>query len=151
MLNTFIHKYREKKLLKKIANVGEGVKIYGTDIDISFPERLSIGKNLRMNNYVRINARGGVSIGDNVTLSEGTNILSSGYDLNKFKEGIRAHKTERTEIGNNVWICTNAMLCPGASILGSNVVVAAGAGVTRGFEERNCIIAGVPAKIIKRI
>ena len=43
------------------------------------------------------------------------------------------------------------MLCPGASILGSNVVVAAGAVVTRVFEESNCIIAGVPAKIIKRI
>eukprot|EP00300_Choanocystis_sp_HF-7_P024767 c26309_g1_i1.p1 GENE.c26309_g1_i1~~c26309_g1_i1.p1 ORF type:complete len:241 (+),score=58.40 c26309_g1_i1:38-760(+) len=52
-------------------------------------------------------------------------------------------------IGNGVWLGGGAIVCPGVTI-GDNVVVAAGAVVTRNVPS-NCVVAGVPAKVIKQI
>ena len=53
------------------------------------------------------------------------------------------------EIGNNVWIDSGVVVLRGVSI-GSGSVVGAGAVVVRDVPS-NVVVAGVPAKIIKRI
>ena len=53
----------------------------------------------------------------------------------------------RIEIGNKVWIATGAMILPGVKI-GDGAIVAAGAVVTKDVPER-CMVAGIPAKVIK--
>ena len=52
-------------------------------------------------------------------------------------------------IGNDVWIGVNCTILPGVTI-GNNVVVAAGAVVTKDVPD-NCIVGGVPAKVIREI
>lgn len=52
-------------------------------------------------------------------------------------------------IGNNVWIGGSAIVVPGVT-LGDNVVVAAGAVVTKSFPD-NVVIGGNPARVIKEI
>lgn len=52
-------------------------------------------------------------------------------------------------IGNGCWICSSATICGGVTI-GENSIVAAGAVVTRDVPP-NSIVAGVPAKVIRRI
>ena len=52
-------------------------------------------------------------------------------------------------IGNDVWIGGDVTILPGVTI-GNNVVVAAGAVVTKDVPD-NCVVGGVPAKIIKKI
>ena len=52
-------------------------------------------------------------------------------------------------IGDDVWIGGNCTILPGVTI-GNNVVVAAGAVVTKDVPD-NCVVAGVPARIIKRL
>ncbi|WP_029759087.1 MULTISPECIES: DapH/DapD/GlmU-related protein [Fusobacterium] len=58
---------------------------------------------------------------------------------------------EKLEAGleYDVWIGGNVTILPGVNI-GNNVIVAAGAIVTKNIPD-NCIIGGVPAKIIKNI
>ena len=51
------------------------------------------------------------------------------------------------KIGNDVWI--GGTILPGVTI-GNNVVVAAGAVVTKDVPD-NCVVGGVPAKIMKEI
>lgn len=51
-------------------------------------------------------------------------------------------------IGNNCWIGGGATVLPGVTI-GDGVTVAAGAVVTKDVENR-CVVAGVPAKVVKR-
>ena len=51
-------------------------------------------------------------------------------------------------IGNDVWIACNAVICRGAHV-GDGAVIAAGAVVTKDVEPYT-IVAGVPAKLIKR-
>ena len=52
-------------------------------------------------------------------------------------------------VGKDVWIGGNATILPGITI-GNNVVVAAGAVVTKDVPD-NCLVGGVPAKVIKNI
>ena len=54
-----------------------------------------------------------------------------------------------TIIGNDVWIGGNCTILPGVTI-GNNVVVAAGAVVSHDVPD-NCVVGGVPARIIKEI
>jgi serine acetyltransferase len=51
-------------------------------------------------------------------------------------------------IGDGSWLGTGVVILPGTE-LGKNVVVAAGA-VVRGVFPDHCVIAGVPAKIVRR-
>lgn len=52
-------------------------------------------------------------------------------------------------IGNNVWIGTRAVVLKGTSIA-SNSIIGANSTVSGKYIEENCIIAGMPAKIVKR-
>jgi maltose O-acetyltransferase len=51
-------------------------------------------------------------------------------------------------IGNNCWIGGGAIILPGVTI-GNDVTVAAGAVVNKDVESR-CLVAGVPARVVKR-
>ena len=53
-------------------------------------------------------------------------------------------------IGENCWIGMNSIILPGV-LLGNNTIFGAGLIVTKSFEEGNIVIAGNPAKIIKKI
>ncbi len=74
-----------------------------------------------------------MTIGKNVTINKGATILSPG----------------KVVIEENAWIGIGAIICPGVTI-GRNAVVAAGAVVTKDVPD-NVVVAGVPAKIIKKI
>lgn len=64
--------------------------------------------------------------------------------------GKKSQLTESSEvtIGNDVWIGLNAIILDGVRI-GNGVVVAAGSIVTKDVDDY-CIVAGVPARVIKR-
>jgi acetyltransferase-like isoleucine patch superfamily enzyme len=51
-------------------------------------------------------------------------------------------------IGRQCWIGMNAVILPGVE-LGDHTTVGAGAVVTRSFPEGHCILAGVPAQVIR--
>jgi len=51
-------------------------------------------------------------------------------------------------IGDGSWLGTGVVILPGTE-LGKNVVVAAGA-VVRGVFPDHCVLAGVPAKVVRR-
>jgi acetyltransferase-like isoleucine patch superfamily enzyme len=53
------------------------------------------------------------------------------------------------KIGNNVFIGYGSIIMPGVTI-GDNVVIGAGSVVTKSFEG-DCVIAGVPARVIKSL
>ena len=88
----------------------------------------------------------GIIIGKNVRLGPGVKIVSASHNLVNYD----IHdKTEPIEIGDNCWLSANAIILPGVK-LGNHVVVAAGAVVTKSFPD-NCLVAGVPARIIRML
>ena len=52
-------------------------------------------------------------------------------------------------IGSGSWICSSATICGGVTI-GKNCIVAAGAVVNRDVPD-DCIVAGVPAKVLRKL
>jgi len=86
----------------------------------------------------------GIIIGDNTIFAPGVKVISANHDV----KSLSKHKPTRPiSIGKNCWLGANSIILPGVSI-GDNVIVAAGAVVTKSFGD-NLIIAGVPAKHIK--
>jgi len=111
---------------------------------------ISIGNNTGINQGAYIGGQGGVSIGDYVIIGPGVKIFSedhqfSGEDYIKNQ----GEKREKVIIGNNCWIGSNVTILAGVK-LGEKTIVAAGAVVNNSFSG-NCIIGGVPAKVIKNL
>jgi len=94
-----------------------------------------------------IQATNGIHIGYGVRLGPGVKLISANHNIYNYA----IHdKAPPIIIGDNCWISANVVVLPGVK-LGTHVVVAAGAVVTKSFEEDDIIIAGIPAKIIKKL
>lgn len=86
-------------------------------------------------------------IGHDVWIAKNVGLITCNHDLhdpNKHMPG------KEIVLGDSCWIGMNAMIMPGV-ILGPHTVVGAGAVVTKSFPEGYCVIAGNPAKLIKKI
>lgn len=90
-----------------------------------------------------------VTIGNNAFLGPNVSIYTACHPLEPEKRNEFIEWAEPVSIGNNVWIGGNVTILPGVTI-GDNVVIGAGAVVTKNFPS-NVVIAGNPAKIIKKI
>ena len=100
-----------------------------------------IGANSRINRDCMIDVRGGVRIGDNVSISPQVAISTAAHSAldPAFRVEIRP-----VVIEDNVWIGMRATILGGVT-LGRGCVVAAGAIVTKDVPPLT-IVAGVPAK-----
>jgi acetyltransferase-like isoleucine patch superfamily enzyme len=94
---------------------------------------------------------GPVSIGNNVNLAQGITVTALNHNFGDTTRKIdeQGISTKPVEIGDDVWIGANAVILPGVTI-GRHAVVAAGAVVTNDVPN-NCVVGGVPAKLIKQI
>lgn len=94
---------------------------------------------------------GPVAIGNHVNLAQGITVTGLNHRFDDSKQPIdkQGVSTKQVIIGDDVWIGANAVILPGVTI-GSHVVVAAGAVVTKDVPSHS-LVAGVPAKIIKEI
>lgn len=105
---------------------------------------LTIGAHCRINRDCCLDARGGLIIGDNVSISPSVFILTAEHvpDDPDF-----ATVTRSVKIEDYVFIGTRAMIMPGVTI-GRGAIVAAGAVVVRDVPALT-IVGGVPAKRIR--
>jgi acetyltransferase-like isoleucine patch superfamily enzyme len=107
------------------------------------PSGVNIGSHSVINWDVLMDGRMGLQIGDNVSISEGTAIITLEHDPNSPAFEARGAPVR---IGDRVFVGARAILLPGVTI-GEGAVVAAGAVVTRDVESF-AIVAGVPARPI---
>lgn len=88
-----------------------------------------------------------IIIGKGCYIAPNVGIITSNhdlYDLNK------RGKAKKVILGEECWVGMNTTILPGVE-LGKHVIVGAGSVVTKSFKEGNCIIAGNPATIIKKL
>lgn len=108
---------------------------------------LKIGDRFSHGN-VHIVVLANVDIGNDVMIAHGVKILTATHDYNN--NPMWKHRIDRpVKIGNHVWIGANAIIMPGIKI-GNNVVIGAGSVVTKHVPD-NYVVAGNPAKFIKKI
>ena len=82
-----------------------------------------------------------------VMIGPHTLITTVGHPLSPAKRRMYCAIAKPIHIGNDVWIGGNVTIMPGLTI-GNNVVIAAGAIVTKDVPD-NSLVAGVPAKKIR--
>lgn len=94
-----------------------------------------------------IHAVNKIYIGDYTFIAPNVGIMSGNHDLKDLRL-----QTENApvRIGNYCWLGMQTMILSGVT-LGDFTIVGAGAIVTKSFEEGYCVIAGNPAKIIKKL
>ncbi|MFX0017155.1 MAG: acyltransferase [Promethearchaeota archaeon] len=137
--------------------IGENVKIiepvnlYGCIIGnncfigpfVEIQKNVIIGEGTRIQSHCFI--CDGVSIGKHCFISHGTMFTNDLFvDSPNFESWIR----RETRIGNDVRIGSNVTLLPVK--VGDNSIIGAGAVVTTDIPA-NCVVAGNPAKIIKKL
>ena len=144
--------YGKKEICQFLKKHGQGLKVFGK-IQCYSPEKIVIGDRCNLNDGIYMNARSGITIGNDVTISNGAMLISTGYDLDKWvATGERIHIEDKPiVIGDHCWIGARAIILPGVEITGEYVVVGAGAVVTKSITESKVVVAGNPAKIVKRL
>jgi acetyltransferase-like isoleucine patch superfamily enzyme len=114
---------------------------------------INIGSGVFINDSSYITAAYGIDIGDNCLIGSNVLITDNSHGEISFDATPRIQQPlstkGRVSIGNNVWICNNAVIASGVAI-GDHCIVAANSVVTKSFPAGS-LIAGVPAMHIRSL
>lgn len=88
-----------------------------------------------------------ITLGKGTWIAQGCALITTNHNL--LNPDLH-NKPESIRIGEHSWLGTNACVMPGV-VLGPHTVVGANAVVTKSFPHGYCVLAGVPAKVIKRL
>ncbi len=133
-------------LKEHLGSMGEKVWIAKT-FNCDNGKNIHIGDNFTGNYNLTILDVEQVHIGNHVMIGPNTLISTVNHPMTPM--GRREHLgiAKPVKIGNDVWIGGNVTILPGVTI-GDNVIVAAGAVVTKDVAS-NTLVGGVPAKKIR--
>lgn len=136
--------HRLRRMLAPLifAKVGENFKCWHF-VEWSFGYNLSFGDNVVVHRHVLLDDRGGIEIGNNVSISDYVNVYSHTHDI----YDIHKVHTPVTKIGSGVRLTYHSTVLAGTHV-GENAMVGTGAVVTRDVSP-NHIVLGIPAKTAK--
>ena len=139
---------RTKAMSKLFGSVGENAVILPV-FNCDHGKNIHAGRNFLTNYNVTILDIAPVHIGDYVMIGPNTLITTVNHPLSPLERRRHLGIAKPVSIGNDVWIGGNVTILPGVTI-GNNVVIAAGAVVTKDIPD-NCVVGGIPARVIKSI
>lgn len=116
---------------------------------VVLPDNIRLGQGVSRSFAVSggcyIQGGNGITIGSGTIFGPGVKIISANHSIEKLEMW---NQSDPISIGANCWIGANATILPGV-VLGDGCIVGAGSVVTKSFL-CNSVIAGVPAKLIKK-
>lgn len=121
-------------------------------VEIKNIENLSLGNNISIHQMTYIDSIGGITIGNDVSIAHSCSLISFNHTWNNNTQPIKYNELvlEAINISSDVWIASGVRVLAGANIE-TRTIVGANAVVTSKKYEKNSILAGVPAKVIKKI
>lgn len=129
-------------------SIGDSSKI-GTFVEIQ--KNASVGKNCKISSHTFICE--GVHIGDNVFIGHNVTFINDKHPRSANPDGTMQTEADwkvvETFIKNGASVGSSSTIMCGV-IVGENAIVGAGAVVTKDVPP-NSIVAGVPAKIIRKV
>lgn len=110
-----------------------------------------IGKNVQLCGKIQLACMEGtrIVIGDGCLFSSDITFRTGDSHSIMDWKGRRTNLSRDIIVGSHVWICHKVIVNKGVKI-GNNSVIATGSVVTKSVMEENVIVAGNPAKIVKR-
>lgn len=130
-------------------SIGRGTSIECTGSIRQLGKGLKVGNNVGLGDMCHYGCAGGIEIGDDTIVGIYVTMHSENHVFTDRELPIRMQGVSHRgiKIGSGCWIGAKATILDG-SVIGNDCVIAAGA-VVSGVFPNNCIIGGVPAKIIK--
>jgi acetyltransferase-like isoleucine patch superfamily enzyme len=112
-------------------------------------DRIVIGNNVGIGEFAYLGGGGGLEIGDDCIAGQYLSCHPENHNYEHNRILIRHQGVTRKgiKIGKNCWIGSKVTILDGVEI-GDGCVIAAGSVVTRSFP-KDCIIGGVPSKLLK--
>lgn len=142
-------------------SVGEDTEFYRevclTANNIYHPGQpvIKIGYHCIIGARTHITAINGIEIGDYLLTGDNVLITDNAHGSSNY-EMLNIPPTDRSlvskggvKIGDYVWVGDKVTILPGVTI-GSNVIIGANSVVTTDIPD-NCVVAGIPAKMVKRM
>lgn len=124
--------------------IGKNVRICSS-VHIIGSGELEIGDNTWIGHKTLIVASSKITIGNNVDIAPNVYIGTGTHEITPSKDRIASVEISKNIIiGDGCWLCANCLILPGIK-LGKKCVIAAGAVVTKSFNDMH-LIAGVPAE-----
>src|SRR5574344_403445 len=122
----------------------------GARIETHKNGKITIGENCSFGQNLHLTAGGNLTIGSNVTISGNVFISDNNHCYDKLNVHSFDQKLEikETHIGDYCFLGYGAAILPGTT-LGNNVIVGA-LSLVKGTYPDNVVVAGNPAKIIKK-
>jgi acetyltransferase-like isoleucine patch superfamily enzyme len=138
-------------VLKKLAHKCGDRVFVGRGVEIRNWQSLELGSRVSIHQCCYIEARGGVVIGDDVSIAHQSSIVSTQHTWEDLTKSIRDNPVtlEKITIENDVWIGCGCRILAGVEIC-SRSVVAAGSVVTRSVPCPQ-VVAGVPARMVRQL
>ena len=130
------HVFRAKITKKTVINGG---------VEIRSPWNLRADRCVVMSGCI-LDARHGITIGEDVVFGTGVHIWTEEHDLNDPNFAVTPDHAKPVIIGERAWICSDSTILPG-TVIGDGSVVAARACVIEDCAPFG-VYGGVPAKII---
>ncbi len=135
----------------------EGVLRFQSSYSIGRGCRLDVGPNATavfgsgyMNPNTVLIIMHHLEVGDGTYISWNCQFIDDDFHVIRNSDGTPLLKDSNAiRIGNHVWIGSNVIILKGVTIP-NGCVIAAGSVVTKPFTEENSLIAGVPAKVIRK-
>lgn len=132
--------------------IGSWCHLYGTEICMEDSgNTLKVGEKTRFLGKTHLAAIEGtaISIGRDCLFSSDVHFRTGDSHSILDKEGRRINASQDITLGDHVWVGTKVTCLKGAEVAGHSVLAAC-ALVTGQFRESGCILAGVPARVVKQ-
>lgn len=123
---------------------GKGTSLYDSSLVIG---NVSIGINTWIGPFTILDGSGGLTIGNNCSISAGVQIYTHDSVKWAISGGEKQYEYEKTFIGNNCYLGPNSIIAKGVTI-GDNCIIGTNSFVNKSFPP-NSKIAGSPAKNIQ--
>lgn len=130
---------------KGTAHIGRGTKIH-----VSYGATLEFGDNFAISASTQINCYKSIRFGSDIQFSWDCLVMDSDTHNIYDKEGKRINEDREIVFGDKIWIGCRSTILKGSKLPSGCVIGACSLVSGRKFE-KNTIIAGAPAKSIKKI
>lgn len=148
-LNAEISDARRKEIAEKLLGKCGQNPWLSQGFYCDYGSNIEVGDNFYCNYGVCILDVCKIEIGNNCLIGPQVGIYAAAHPQDRKKRVSGLEYGKPIKIGDDCWIGGGAVINPGV-VLGDNVIVGSGAVVTKSFPS-NVVIAGNPAKIIKRL
>lgn len=144
-----IDKVKQRAQLLKSLFGSSGKRLYVENtFHCDYGYNIHVGENFYANFNCTILDCAPVHIGNDCLLAPNVALYTATHPLDPIERAKGVELAQPITLGDQCWLGGNSVILPGVT-LGNNVVVGAGSVVTKSFGD-NVVIAGNPAKVIKK-